>query len=656
MDIFELFAKAHAIEAEAGKAATVPLYQEWIAANGQNPTLHAAYFNLGTLHLSLNDGNAALIAFNEAVRLKPDFLPAVISLGSTLERLGQVDMAISYWEHAATSLADVNADTISYKMTVLRQLARVRMQRQEQTLAEDVLRRTLEIAPYQREEMQHWANVRQRQCQWPVLQAFGPVKPKDIMATLAPLTLAYFTDDPMLALANAYNHNRRDVGWPESFKTSADFSHRRRSADGRLRIGYLSSDLRNHAIGHLTAEMFGLHDRARVEVSVFYCGIRYEDVTMARIRATVDHWHDINDLDDAAAAAFVEEQGIDILVDINGNTRDARTRMLARRPAPIIVNWLGYPGTMGSPYHHYIIADPVIIPPGSEKYYSERVERVPCYQPNDRNRVISPEPQTRAQHGLPEQGTVFCCFNGPQKMTRFHLARWMEILKRVEGSVLWLLRGGDEGEKRLREEAAKAGVDPDRLIMAPYAGNADHLARYVLADLFLDSAPYGAHTTASDALWMGVPVLTAPGRGFASRVCASLVTAAGMPDFVCDGPDAYVEAAVRLGNDPAAMAAAKARLLELRSGSLLFDTRRFAAAMEDAFDRMWAQWEAGDLPVPDLANLDFYLEIGSAMDHDAEEFAYLPDYEERYRAAAAQRDALTPLAHDQRFWPRPDPS
>lgn len=653
MDILELFAQAQAAERQHGKAAAIELYKQWIVANPANPVMHAAYFNLGALQLAVDDGNGALASFNETVRLKPDFTPGIISLGSALERVGQLDLAIQYWEHGVTALAGVNADTINQKLTVHKQLARVRVDRHEPVLAEELLRRSLEVAPHSREEMQHWANVRQRLCKWPVPEAFGPVTAAQVLAQLAPLTLAYYTDDPILSLANAYSYNRRDVGWPEHFKTTADFAGHKPAADGRLRIGYLSSDLRNHAIGHLTAEMFGLHDRARVEVSVFYCGIQAEDQVKARIRDSVEHWYDLHGLNDEAAAALVQSCGIDILVDVNGNTRDSRTHMLARRPAPLIVNWLGYPGTMGSPYHHYIIADPVIIPPGSEKYYTERVERVPCYQPNDRRRVISPQPQTRAQHGLPENGVVFCCFNGQQKMTRFNFARWLDILKQVDGSVLWLLNGSAEGNARLREMTIQAGLDPARLVFAPYAANADHLARYVLADLFLDSSPYGAHTTASDALWMGVPVLTVPGRGFASRVCASLVTAAGLPEFVCDSPQAYVDMAVRLGRDPGALAAVKERLLALRTRSVLFDTNLFARSMEDAFERMWAAWRADDVPVPDLTNLDLYLDIGSGMDHDAEEFGFLPDYEERYRRLLAKRHALTPVPYDNRLWARP---
>lgn len=654
MNILELFAAAQVLEKKGDREGAIAMYREWANSNPGDPALHACYFNMGTLYLQGGDNHPALAAFNESVRLRPEFMPSVISLGTALERLGQVDLAISYWRQAVGQLGNVGSDTIGYKTTVLKQLARVLSQRQQAADAEEMLRLSLDVAPHNREELQHWANARQRLCKWPVPQPVGPIKPQDVVAAMAPLTLAYYTDDPMLGLANAYNYCRRDLVWPERFKTSGDFAGRRRREDGRLRIGYLSSDLRGHAIGYLTSEMFGLHDRSRVEVFAFFCGFQMEDPTMLRIRGSVDHWIDINALDDAKAAELIEEMGIDILVDINGHTKDARTRMLAMRPAPVIINWLGFPGTMGSPYHHYIIADEVIIPPGSEKYYSEQVLRLPCYQPNDRHRVVSPNVPTRADYGLPEGVTVFCCFNGMQKLTRFTLDRWSEILRRVENSVLWMLAAGKESDARFVELMSAAGIDPSRIIFAPYAANPDHMARYPLADLFLDNSPYGAHTTASDALWAGVPVLTIPGRAFHSRVCASLVMAAGMPETVCLDPREYVEKAVRLGNDRPALLTLKRRLLDQRSQSVLFDTDLFVRSIEDLFDQVWSEWEAGVLPVPDLTNLDTYLEIGSGFDHDAEEFGFVADYEERYRRKLAQRHALTPLPHDQRLWPQPE--
>ncbi|MFV3126251.1 tetratricopeptide repeat protein [Niveispirillum sp. KHB5.9] len=654
MNILELFTAAQALDLRGDRQGAIAFYRDWIAANSADPNMHAVQFNLGTLLLQTDEIYLALAAFNEAMRLRPDFMPAVISLGTALERMGQMDMAIDYWRQAINQMASISADNINYKTTALKQLARVLGQRQQAAEAEEMLRLSLDVAPHQREEMQHWANARQRLCKWPVPQAVGPVTAQQVVATMAPLTLAYYTDDPMLALANAYNYSRRDVGWPERFKTSADFKGRRRQSDGRLRIGYVSSDLRGHAIGYLTSEMFALHDRSRVEVFAFFCGFQMEDPTMLRIRGSVDHWIDINNMEDARAAELIEELGIDILVDINGHTKDARTKMLAMRPAPIIINWLGFPGSMGSPYHHYIIADEVIIPPGSEKYYSERVLRLPCYQPNDRKRTASPNVPTRADHGLPEDATVFCCFNGMQKLTRFTLLRWAEILRRVENSVFWILQAGKESDARFLALMAEAGVDSSRIIFAPYAMNADHMARYPLADLFLDNSPYGAHTTASDALWAGVPVLTVPGRTFHSRVCASLAMAAGVPELVCLDPREYVEKAVRLGKDRPTLKALKQKLLEQRDRSVLFDTDLFTRSMEDLFDQVWAEWEAGKLPVPDLTNLDTYLEMGSTFDHDAEEFGFLPDYEERYRERLARRHALTPLPHDPRLWPKPE--
>jgi predicted O-linked N-acetylglucosamine transferase (SPINDLY family) len=416
-------------------------------------------------------------------------------------------------------------------------------------------------------------------------------------------------------------------------------------------VGYLSSDLRDHAIGSLMAGMFALHDRAAIEVFAYYCGVPQEDATKARIRDSVEHWRDIGSLDDDAAEALMLTDGIDILVDVNGHTRGARTRLLARRPAPVIVNWLGYPGSMGSPFHHYILADDVIIPPALERFYSERVLRLPCYQPNDRARPTgAAEPQTRAAEGLPDDATVFCSFNGTQKITPFVFARWMAILRGVPGSVLWLLKSCAEVEDRLRAEAAAAGIDPGRIVFAPIAPHRAHLARYALADLFLDTHPYGAHTTASDSLWMGVPVLTVPGRSFAARVCASLVTAAGLADFVCATPQDYVARAIALGQDRAALATARARLLAARDTSPLFDTPRLVRALEDLFRGMWDDFRAGRLPQPELTNLDDYLRIGAAMDHDGEA-GFDPTLDDRWRAAVARRHAYAPVPPDTRFHP-----
>jgi predicted O-linked N-acetylglucosamine transferase (SPINDLY family) len=364
----------------------------------------------------------------------------------------------------------------------------------------------------------------------------------------------------------------------------------------------------------------------------------------------VDHWTDLNGLDDDAAAAKIAADGVDILVDLNGYTKDARNKVFARRPAPVIVNWFGYPGTMGSPYHHYLIADPYIIPEADEIFYSEKVVRLSCYQPNDRKRVVSPQRPARADAGLPDDAFVFCCLNGMQKITDTAFQRWMTILREVPASVLWLLSGTDDANARLRARAQEAGVSPERIIFAEKKSNPDHLARYPLADLFLDTLPYGAHTTAADSLWMNVPILTLPGRSFASRVCASLVRAAGVGEMECATPEAYVARAIEFGRDRSKLTAIKQRLAAGRDTCLLFDTPRLVRDLENLYRGMWSDYVRGALPVPNLQNLDIYHEIGLGLDIETIETLPGDAYVALYQEHLGKWHDVYPIAPDGRLW------
>jgi predicted O-linked N-acetylglucosamine transferase (SPINDLY family) len=355
-------------------------------------------------------------------------------------------------------------------------------------------------------------------------------------------------------------------------------------------------------------------------------------------------------MSDDEATARIAVDGIDVLVDVNGLTKDARTGVFARRAAPIQVNWLGFPGSMGSPYHHYIIADDWIIPPGSELYYSEKVVRLPCYQANDRRRIVAEHVPSRTESGLPEDGVVFCCFNGAQKISRFTFDRWMNILKRTPGSVLWLLNHAPETNARLGLEAEARGVARERIVFTPKVANPYHMARYKLADLFLDTSPYGAHTTASDALWMGVPVLTLSGRSFASRVCGSLVRSAGLPELVCDTPEEFVEQAVALAADPARLKSLRERLEASRDTCVTFDMDLLTSELEGLYQRMCEDHQAGLTPQPDLSNLDAYLEAGVQSNPDVEEMLAVSDYHERYVSALAARHRMRPLPADNKLW------
>jgi predicted O-linked N-acetylglucosamine transferase (SPINDLY family) len=343
------------------------------------------------------------------------------------------------------------------------------------------------------------------------------------------------------------------------------------------------------------------------------------------------------------------QDGIQILVDLNGYTREARLKLVAKRPAPIIVNWLGFPGTMGSPYHHYIIADEVIIPQAHEHYYSERVLRLPCYQPSSRKRNVSLRQLSRQEFGLPDRGMVYCCFNGAHKINRFTFDRWLMILAKVPASVLWLLGSTDGANERLRDYAAEHGIARERLIFADKIANPLHLARYPMADLFLDTTPYGAHTTASDALWMGVPVLTLSGRSFASRVCGSLVRAAGVPDLVCSSAEQYVDCAVALGNDPSLLTPYCEKLRAGRESCTLFDMPLLVRHLEGLYRKMWNEYEQGCLPRPNLANLDVCLEVGCRINHDDIEVQSIHDYHGFWLEKLAERHRYRPIDPDPRI-------
>ncbi|MFL9823270.1 tetratricopeptide repeat protein [Rhodoplanes sp. SY1] len=365
----------------------------------------------------------------------------------------------------------------------------------------------------------------------------------------------------------------------------------------RIRLAYFSADLREHPTAHLISGLFEHHDRTRFETTVIVWGERAGSAFAARIDAAVDHVVDVSAMSDAEVADLVRAREIDILVDLMGLTRNCRFPVLARRPAPIQVNYLGYPGTVGSDCVDYILADGVTVPDALRGGFAEHVVRLPhSYQVNDDRRAVAAEVPTRAACGLPDDAFVFCCFNNSFKIQPADFAVWMQLLGQVEGSVLWLLDENPLARANLRREAQVRGIDPDRLVFAPRCPLPEHLARHRLADLFVDTLPYNAHTTASDALWGGLPVVTCEGETFAGRVCASLLRAVGLPELVTGSLADYEATALALAHDPARLAALRARLAENRTTAPLFDTARFARDVETAFAVMWRRWKAGEKP------------------------------------------------------------
>ena len=649
LSLTELLATVETLNGAGERALAFELYRCWIAHNAGHPLLYVVQFNYGVVLSNSGDVAGAKDAFLAAIELNKEFLPAYINLGSMLERTGAVDQAVTQWYHVVNSLAAVDGNAISYKTAALKRLGKVLEGAHYDEHAERTLRLSLEIDPNQREVLQHWISLRQVQCKWPVLAPWDGMSRKKLIDGIYPLSLATLSDDPLHHLGNAYHYNTIDVGRPSPF-TAGGWPPPETSCARPLRIGYVSSDLRAHAVGFLTTEIFELHDRAQVEIFAYYCGIAADDTTKSRIRNAVDHWIEITDLSDPQAARRIVDDGIDILVDLNGYSKDARTALFALRPAPIIVNWLGFPGSMGSPHHHYIIADDWIIPPEFELYYSEKVLRLPCYQPNDRQRVIAAAPPTRREAGLPDEGVIYCCFNGLQKITQTMFERWMAILSQVPGSVLWLLSAAEETHERLRLLATQYGIARERLVFAERKANDEHLAQFALADVFLDTLPYGAHTTASDAMWMGVPVVTVSGRGFASRVCGSLAHAAGLGELVCESLEDYVTRAVELGRNEVALRTYKDRLIVNRDTCTLFDTPSLVRKLETLYAQMWDDYRGGRLPEPELTNLSVYREIGAEQDHETIGFLPAADYHARYRMALAYRNGHSPLRADRRVW------
>ncbi|MEN3952052.1 glycosyltransferase [Iodidimonas sp. SYSU 1G8] len=359
------------------------------------------------------------------------------------------------------------------------------------------------------------------------------------------------------------------------------------AAGGPLRIGYVSGEFREHATAWLLAEVLEHHDKARFHVTGFSTA---EDETPGptrrRLARAFSELVDISRQSDEEAAALIRARGIDVLLDLNGYTGTMRPGIFARRPASVQVNYLGFPGTLGTDFMDYIIADAVVIPPSLERFYAETVLRLPhCYQPNDRNRPLPP-PARRADVGLPEDAFVFCSFNNAYKLTPDVFDQWCALLADVPGSVLWVLSGNTAANDNLHREAAARGIDPARLVFAGRMDLAGHLARFRCADLFLDTFPCTAHTTASDALWCGVPVVTRLGETFASRVAASILHAAGLPQLVAESADDYLALARRLATAPAELAAIRQHLEQVRMTCPLFDSKTYTRDLEALYRRV----------------------------------------------------------------------
>ncbi|MGG7519429.1 glycosyl transferase [Allorhizobium undicola] len=647
----DLFRVAEGLERAGRPVDAAEVYKSWIAFNDGHPFLHLVLFNYSVALRQLGDVAGSIHALRACLKLDPRFGPAHINLGRALEDSGLAAAAIQQWQALLETTAESTADRVSHRLMALQHIGRVMENANLLEEAETALWQAMELRPDRTEAGQHWSALRQRQCKWPILAASQHVTFRQMLDAMSPLALACYCDDPLFQLARAHRYSKSFVGRPDIRDFAAKPVQAKCATGKRLRVGYVSSDLRDHAVGFALREVLELHDPAQVELYAYYCGDPVtNDETQNRMKAVFAVWRDIAAMEDDKAARCIRDDDIDILIDVNGYTKNARTRIFAYRPAPVIVNFCGYPGSMGSPFHHYIIADERVIPPENEIFYSEKVLHIPCTQPIDRKRLRGARP-SRVKAGLPDEGFVFACFNGMQKITAETFARFMHILSGAPGSFLWLLSGGEAVDQRLRGLAQDAGVSPERLIFAPKAANPDHLARLGLADLFLDTFPYGAHSTAADALTMGLPVLTFAGKSFAARFCASIVTAAGLPELICNSPEGCVETAIALSRTPERLKAMATMLNERPNTAELHDMEGLAQRLQALYRHMQEEAEAGRRPVPNLRNLDIYYEIGATLLEAGVDGLEDGAYRSLYRARLSEWHEFSPIAPDGRLWP-----
>lgn len=593
-------------------------YQRALALKPGDAKMHG---NRGSVLLELRRPEAALESYERALALSPQDAELHGSRGNVLRELNRLDEALASYEQALAIKPD-HAEVHNNRGIVLLQLDRpeealkgfglalrikpdhpvahinlgnalTRLRRREEALAS--YSRALEIDPQAEWLYGSWLHTKAQLCDWRDLGSHATRLLQAVSQgekAVLPFYALALTDSPALQrqAATVWVNDR----YPADLSMPAISRRGRRD---KIRLGYYSADYHNHATAYLTAGLFEQHDRSRFELIAVSFGPSQQDEMRGRLMAAFDRFVDARARSDREVAQLSRDLEIDIAVDLKGFTENARAGIFAHRAAPLQVSYLGYPGTMSAAYFDYLIADPTLIPPQSRVHYSEKIVHLPhSYQANDRKRVISERAFRREELGLPPDGFVFCCFNHSYKITPETFDSWMRILRHTEGSVIWLLADSETTAANLRREAESRGVSATRLVFASRMPLAEHLARHLAADLSLDTFPYNAHTTASDALWAGLPILTRSGESFAARVAASLLKAVDLPELITATPEEYEALAIELAHDRGRLAGIRGRLERARATASLFDTERFTRYLEDAYTQMYERYVSGSDP------------------------------------------------------------
>jgi protein O-GlcNAc transferase len=569
--------------------ATQKQYSDAFAAFDKALTLKSdlaeAWLGRGNICSDLKQYDKAAAAFDQALALKPDLAEAWLGRGQIWTELKQYDQASAAFEAALALKPDLAKAWLGR--------GRVFTERGWHNDALAAYDRALELDP----DLDYAAGARLDAklylCDWTNLEVEIAGLLADVRErkpACLPFNFLALPSLPAEQLQCARRYVQDQPSYPAIW-------HREVYSHDRIRVAYLSGDFNDHPIAYLTVGLLENHDRSRFDVTGISFGFDDNSTIGRRTRGAFEHLIDVRDKNDEEIASIMRRLEIDIAVDLMGFIKNNRLNVLARRPAPIQINYVGYPGTMGAPYIDYIVADSTIIPEEHCVFYEEQVIWLPeTFQINDHRQISEPTP-TRHECGLPEAGFVFCVFNNNYKITPQIFEIWMRLLSKVEGSVLWLKLSGDMAPRNLRREAERRGVAPERLVFAPpVLLHADHLARYRQADLFLDTLPYNAHTTAGDVLWAGVPVVTCLGASFAGRIAASVVTSVGLRELVTHSLEEYETLALRLAHDPAYLASMKAKLARNRLTFPLFDAKRSTRQMEAAYTTVWQRYQRGEMP------------------------------------------------------------
>lgn len=545
----------------------------------------SAWYHRGSAYAGLNRFEDALKDFDRALAIAPAYVEALQYRGVVLAMLNRYEEAVAAYDRAL-KWAPANIDLLYNRGTALLALKRF-----EEAIPD--CEKVLKADPDYKYARGNLLHCRLQCCDWRNLEKEKAALHSGLeqgRRMMRPLLGMVVSTDPgeqrqcsRIWVANDCPPFAEPLWKGEIYKHD------------RIRVAYLSADFREHAVATLAAGMFERFDKKRFETIAFSLGRDDGSRMRARLEAAFEHFIDVRNKSDADVARMIRDMEVDVAVDLMGFTEGARTGIFARRAAPVQVNHLGFPGTMGAAYIDYILADPVVLPGGDERHYSEKVVILPdCYLPNDDRRAVAEQPPARAEAGLPERGFVFCAFNNLYKLTPEMFAAWMRILSAIDESILWLSQAAPAAMRNLRRGADQAGIASERLIFAPFAPSAEgHLARLSVADLFLDTLPYNAHASACDALWAGVPVVTCKGSTFAGRVGASALAALGMSELVTESLEEYERVARGLAADSAALALIRGKLARARTSAPLFDTARYTRGLETAFTMMVDRYRRG---------------------------------------------------------------